>query len=478
VARENIRLQEGNFTTDGTYFYSLLDGSQTLQQKVDDGSVAFTYPLDTAVGGNVTELVWDGVYFWSLETKSGGLIVRKWGVESFICQQQQQFDFNDNATHTYSATAFALEHYRLTAGDNDNGAGGYTVNMSSVHLSDNTMLEAGDVLTFVRKDTSAASRFGTSNVEQVTVQTTVSGSTTQVNLTAPMTGDPHNDGKGFRGPTVAPGASEPATPDEVFVTKFLWLNNNNAPSAVGTPALYKVRASSGANIVQYAGTQFDSIGGNTFYTKYVVASGIDVDNTLYNTTVVTDANNGGRQTYLLMARGSSLLFYNTTTNIVDRSFVMNNIKADTINTWPVYDMEVVGMEPDVILFRLQLGTTYKNESLTLVNTTWSTYNYEKQVMRPVVNSIAVVADPSIIPANGITSFSTITATVRDQYNNVVSGKTVEWSEDSGHGTGDGGSGLASATSETNALGRATNTYYAGTTEQDVKITAAITNGIV
>ena len=87
MARENIRFEEGNFAGDGTYFYTMLDSAQVLQQKVDDGTVSFSYPLDTAVAGNVKGLEWDGVYFWSLETRSGadGVTVRKWGIESFIC---------------------------------------------------------------------------------------------------------------------------------------------------------------------------------------------------------------------------------------------------------------------------------------------------------------------------------------------------------------------------------------------------------
>ena len=88
-----------------------------------------------------------------------------------------------------------------------------------------------------------------------------------------------------------------------------------------------------------------------------------------------------------------------------------------------------------------------------------------------MSSIAVSANPSIIPADA-SATSAITATLRDQYNDPVSGKTVNWSEDSG------GNRLSAGNSQTNDAGVANNVYLSGTTEQDVKITASITNGLV
>lgn len=481
MARENVRFQEQNFTGDGIYFYSMLDGSQVLQQKVDDGTVSFTYPLDTSVGGNILEMHWDGVYFWTLEDNgSTGFIVRKWAIEAFICKQKQVFEFNSGTTHNYSSSSFAVEYYKLSVGVNNNGSGGYTHGLADINISDTSMLEPGDVVTFVRRNTSTASRSGTSYVEQMVVQSVLSS--TQVRFTSTMSADPHGDGKGFRGHDVdidSMGGSHPPTPDEVYVTKYLWVANNNSPGTMGVPALYKIRASNGSNVIQFSGSQYASVGGMAFYTKYSQGAGLDNDNTTpYNNTIVSDSTAGGKQTYLLIARGSILLFFNVSTNTVDRSLVMNNIKVDTINVWPVYDMVVLGTEPNIVLYRLQQGTTYKDSELDLQNESWSTYNYEKQLLRRVVNSISVTADPSIIPADG-NSTATITATLRDQYNDLVpSGKTVNWSDDSGGAGGGGAQGLYNTQSSTNSFGQAKNTYQSGTTEQDVKITAAVTNGLI
>jgi len=487
VVRENIRFSEKNITNDGTYFYCMLDGSQALQQKVDDGTVAFTYPLDTAVAGDIKALDWDGVYFWSLEDKAGGtgVVIRRWGIESFICKQQQKFQFDDGATHTYDSEAFAIEHYRLTVGTNINGTN-YTVGLTDIELSDNSMLEPGDVCTFVRRNTSAAQRVGTGYVEQATVASTISGSSTQVRFTAQMQGDPHGDGKGFRGPEIdidGLGGTNPPTPDEVFVTKYIWLANDHTPNNPSVPSLYKIRAASGSNIIQFSGAQYTGIAGAAFYTKYSMGTGLDdplggapgSGNTRYRTTVVTDSSAGGRQTYILLARGSTLLFFNTSTNVIDRSMVMSNVKKDTIATWTIYDMVVEGLEPNIVLYRLQNGATYKNPSLVITDESWSgSYNYEKQFLRRVINSIAVVANPNIIPADG-GSNSWITAVIRDQYNDTIpTGKSVNWSEDSGDVT----SRLGSGTTVTDEFGVARNIYQAGTTEQDVKITAAVVNGLV
>ncbi len=42
MVRENIRLSKPNFTTDNTFFYTILEDSQVMQVKVDDGSSSFS----------------------------------------------------------------------------------------------------------------------------------------------------------------------------------------------------------------------------------------------------------------------------------------------------------------------------------------------------------------------------------------------------------------------------------------------------
>ena len=458
-ARENIRISDPNFTSDGEYYYCLLKTSQVLQAKTDDGTIAFSYPCDTAIAGTITSLEWDGVYFWSLETKvgGGGLIIRKWAIDSYLLKQQTMYTFNNGGVHTYSANDMGIESYCLSVGNNDNGGGGYTYGMDTINISDTSMLSPGDVLTFVKRRTQTQNRYSSSTVETRTVRTVVDGDT--VELTSPMTADPYVDGKGFRGPAASFAGSDPTPPDLVYVTKYIWVLNDYAPSDVTTAALYKINAQSGGHIVQYSGSQYLNIKGASFYTIYNTAGTFPY---VYNTTIASS------QQYLLFVNSSSLLFFNVSSLSVSKSLNIDNRKANGVDVWPIYDLALAGSEPTVSLYRLQLGTTYGDP---LADESWSsTYSYEKTLLARVVDSISVVAEPTIVPADG-SATSSITAIVKDQYNNPVPSKTVEWSDD-------GGGRVTPTSSVTDSFGRAYTTYRAGIAEVDVKVTAAVANGLI
>jgi len=456
--RENIRIADPNFTTDGEYFYSLSKDAQILQVKTDDGSVAFSYPCDTQIGDTVNSLSWDGVYFWSLETKTGGggLIIRKWAIDSYILKQLTSFTLTDNATHTYSSNDMGVQFYELTVGNNNNGGGGYTKNLSQINLSTTTGLSPGDILTFVRRSTPTHNRYSTSYVEVATVQSVMDSDT--VVLTGVMSGDPYGDGKGFRGPSASYNSStEPVPPDLVYVTKNIWLLNDYAPSNTSTAAIYRINPANGNVVVAYSGSQYLNIKGSVFYAEYTTAGTFPW---VYNTGITAK--------YLLFVNSSSLLFFDVDSATVTKSLNLGNIKANGIDVWDVYDVAVGGHGSTVSLYRLQSGTSYGDP---IADENWSTaYSYEKTLLARIVNSISVVAEPTIVPADG-SSTSSITAVVKDQYNNAVSGKTVTFSDDAG--------GRLSPTSGvTDVFGKVHTTYVAGNTELDVKITATVENGLV
>jgi len=160
MVRENIRLSKPNFTTDGTFFYSILEDAQVLQCKVDDGTVSFTFPLDTTPAQPIKELAWDGVFFWSLEDHKNsapvpavdGFVIRKWAISDFICKQINVFSYVDDINHTYRASSFAIEHYRTSIGVGNNYGGptaqGYTgVNiLDDIYLYDTSRLSVGDIV--------------------------------------------------------------------------------------------------------------------------------------------------------------------------------------------------------------------------------------------------------------------------------------------------------------------------------------------
>jgi hypothetical protein len=458
--RENIRVRDPNFTTDGDYYYCLIQSAQVLQAKTDDGSVAFSYPCDTQILNTINSLDYDGVYFWSLENKTGGLIIRKWAIDSYLLKQVTSFTLTSGSVHTYSSNDMAVESYCFSVGDNDNGGGGYTYGMDVINISDTSVLSPGDVLTFVRRRTPTHSRYSSSYVEYKTVKTVVDSNT--VELTSVMDGDPYGDGKGFRGPSASHGGSDPTPPDFVYVTKNIWLLNQYAPNDLSTSALYRISHNNGSVVVAYSGTQYSSIKGATFYTKYNTSG---VYPYKYNTTI------SDNERYVLFVRGSNIEFYNVNSLAVSKSLAVTNlVKSDGVTYWDVYEMAVSGFEPDVSLFRLQLGTTYGNPE---ADESWSSvYSYEKTLLRRVVNSIAVTAYPTILPADGVSTAS-IMAYVTDQYGNPAASKTVSWANDSGDA-----SRLSPTSSTTDAFGRAHTTYRAGIVEDDVKITASVANGLL
>jgi hypothetical protein len=90
-------------------------------------------------------------------------------------------------------------------------------------------------------------------------------------------------------------------------------------------------------------------------------------------------------------------------------------------------------------------------------------------MRRYVKSISIYAVPAVVPTGGFNS--TVTAVVRDQYNNPAAGKTVNWTDDAG-------GRLSPTSSVTDIFGRASTVYTSGETETDVKVTATVASGLI
>lgn len=463
MSRENIQIADPNFTTDGVYFYTLSYTYQSLQAKTDDGDIAFSYPCDTALTGTVNALEWDGVYFWSLEDKASadGVIIRKWAIDSFLLKQITSFTLTDGGGHTYRADDFAVEYYCVSV--RDNGLDGvnppFTYGLSSVEVSDNTVFSSGDTANFVRRRTPTSQRYGTSYVESKVVST-VDGDTYTLHFGSAMSQGVYSDSGGFRGPSATFAGSDPTPPDFVYVTKNIWLLNNNAPSGSSTGGLYRLNPNNGSVVVAYSGAQYDDITSAAFYTTYNVSGTWPWQ---YNTTV------DGTEKYVIFAKGTNLLFFNVDTLAVTKSLSLEGVSKVAGGTWTISDLAVTGFEPNVSLFRLQNGTTY---GTPLADEAWaSAYSYEKTLLRRIVSSISVTTTPSILPADG-TSTAQVVATVVDQYGNAISGKSVVWSEDGE------GSITGSNPATTDSFGRAYTVYTVGSSEEDVKITATVADGLV
>ena len=71
MAYENITLRKSNVTMIDGYFYMMDNDQDAMIVKTDDGTQAYSYPLDTTITNNVVSMEWDGRNFWTLE-KPGG----------------------------------------------------------------------------------------------------------------------------------------------------------------------------------------------------------------------------------------------------------------------------------------------------------------------------------------------------------------------------------------------------------------------
>jgi len=83
MAYENITLRKPNETMIDGYFYMLDEQQDAMIVKTDDGTQAYSYPLDTTVASVVVSLEFDGRNFWSLENPGSNTVrLKRWNLEN------------------------------------------------------------------------------------------------------------------------------------------------------------------------------------------------------------------------------------------------------------------------------------------------------------------------------------------------------------------------------------------------------------
>jgi hypothetical protein len=115
MAYENISLRKPNMTVVDGYFYMMDEDQDALIVKTDDGTQAFTYPLDTSMSGTVISLEHDGYNFWSLEDSGPNDIkIRRWYINNYVCKLRNTFTFVETGSDKFQSSAITVEHYHLT----------------------------------------------------------------------------------------------------------------------------------------------------------------------------------------------------------------------------------------------------------------------------------------------------------------------------------------------------------------------------
>jgi len=114
MAYENVTLRKQNVTMVDGYFYMFDEDQDALIVKTDDGTQAYSYPLDSTIDYEVRSLEYDGRNFWSLENPGAdALIIRRWSFENYVLKLRKTFNIVPTSQHKFNSEAMAIEHYHL-----------------------------------------------------------------------------------------------------------------------------------------------------------------------------------------------------------------------------------------------------------------------------------------------------------------------------------------------------------------------------
>ena len=416
---ENITLRRQNMTMVDGYFYMIDETQDSLVVKTDDGTTAYSYPLDTTITNQILSLEHDGHNFWSLEAPSAGNItIRRWNIENYVLKQRNIFAKVGDGSHTWDSQAFTVEHYHMEFSGNES-VGQTTL---SITTNDSFVLssEVSAGLTAYLGPNSAG------HAEEVTI---ASGTSSLLYITTPTT-------------------YAYSTGDPISFYKNLWVFNDYDGIDGGTGALYKLNAYTGAYVTRSGGGEYQDVKSCTFY---------DMQDTF--------GNNTNAIAYI---KATNMIFLDPDdfTNSFG-SMTMDNLEQDQATTISIYDVTIEGVN----VYRLQRKATYYGTTYTFAGTN---YSYQLSTLEPFITSISLRANPAILPANGVNT-STITAIVRDQFNLPIESKLVYFTEDD-DSTPPAGSITGANPANTNSDGVATTLYRAGTTAREVKITATAEQG--
>jgi Bacterial Ig-like domain (group 1) len=402
MAYENITLRKKNFTAVNGYFYMIDEDLDSLIVKTDDGTQAFSYPLDTVISQQVSSLEYDGRNFWTLENLTGTNIrIRKWYLDNYVLKLRTTFNLNGGGTHSYESDAFTVEHYHETFTGNE------AAGQSILSISNGSKMSSGMTVTLGPNSSG--------QIEEATVNS-AGADFVQINGTT----------------TYAYETGDPLT----FFTNIWIFNDYDGLNLTG--ALYKFSAYTGSLITKYSGGAYADVNACTFYDMSDVY-GADSDAICY-------------------VKGTNTIFLDP--DDINNSFgsmVMDNVQDDNATVIPIYDLAIEGDN----VYRLQLKATYYGTTYAFADTN---YSYQLSTLNPFITSISLAADPAILPADLVSS-SQITAIVKDQFLQPIASKLVYFTDDDSNGY------IVGSPATTNSNGVCTVSYVAGSTANEVKITA-------
>lgn len=505
---KNIQLDstDKNFTFDGIYFYSYNNTTNSIVQKTDDGNIAFTYPVAIPMTQEVKSIHYEGLdrpnslngmCFWTLETKAGndGIIIRRIVMDNFVGKQSGvNVDVVDVSPHTITLS-------------NNSSVNWTSIESMAVECYETKVLDIveypGNTLSGSAVNANGAGDFVLRLYDDLTDNTYG---------TKQFKGTAYEDSPSLRS-TTEPGMNKS---QQELLEKFLYDNDDEiidssvrmvvGPDADGffetvfvqsAPTHYTatysgnplrfvdVPLSSGLQRSYPEGTPVRFYKNIFLFSSY--NSGIlylinDSGNIVKSVTSAEYAGVSGavfsqRERRVIYSKQSNASFLEPdkdNTKLV-KTMTLDNIGVDSITVIPIYDLCT---SYSGTLFRLQQSQVYNN---TLE--TFGTNNYVITPLFPLVKSISIRPVPQIIAADNIAA-TTITATVRDQFNNPIEGIFVNLTEDdsTGGSGGQGGyfyylsqqyNGSITNVLQTDINGQVKVQYIAGDNNTDVTITASV-----
>jgi hypothetical protein len=368
MSYDNITLRKRNVVMVDGYFYMFDEDTDSLIVKTDDGTQAYSYPLDTTIGPDeVVSLEHDGRNFWTLENLADNDIrIRKWYLNNYVCTLRETFSLVETGSNKYESNAFTVEHYHIEFSDDEDA------NVTTLSITD------GSNLSYVATITLGPNSSG--QIEECSVNSAGS------------------DWVSINGTTsYAYADGDPIT----FFTNIWVFNDWHELALEG--ALCEVHGTTGSLIRSIPGGAYADIEACTFYD-------------------MSDIYGAGSDAIAYIKATNCIFLNPSDLNDSFGSMVMDNVEDDQATVIPIYDVTIEGAN----VYRLQDKATYYGVTSSFGA---NTYSYQLSTLNPFITSISLSANPAILPAD-LNSSSVITAIVKDQFLRPIEiGRHVDFTDD-------------------------------------------------
>jgi len=368
MSYENIQLTAPNMTGDrtNTNFYCFSGGVVYVKQRGAPYSLVTMYPLDRYIG-TVACTQFDGVYYWTLEKQTNGILIQKWELVSGILRWRDSFSYVSGIGTSYDADCFVVDYYSSTLSVGAN-AGATSLEVASgdtFNIGDSIVLGPSTVVAFSGK------------FETVSV---VNKSGNTLTISPALT-------KGF------------SSSNAVYTSRYFYVFNKYSPYDTSRGALLKYKVGTGTLNSYSSSHMFGGVKAACFYNSKIT-----------------------------FVKGHEIIQVSTAPMTVYKHFAIDNLDIDRAS---IVSIEALWIYSDVMYLLQNKKVFYTPGYGWDSEEWESYYNYVTTVFHTLITSVVyfveVKAEPDILHAiapDVLTAVSNITVTVLDQARQPLSGRTV------------------------------------------------------